>query len=56
MMALKGTKPGEMPVVLPVKDFVRNLEVGRSLEEDGGYQESSGNPVAVVKASRVLNT
>jgi hypothetical protein len=28
MMALKGTKPGEMPVVLPVKDFVRNLEVG----------------------------
>ena len=28
MMALKGTKPGEMPVVLPVKGFVRNLEVG----------------------------
>jgi hypothetical protein len=40
--------------VQPVKLSVRYLEVGRSLKEDGGKQESSRFPVAVVMASWVM--
>jgi hypothetical protein len=44
---------GGAGVVQPVLASARNLEVGPSLEEDGGFLESSGSPVAVTTASRV---